>query len=468
MVAEMNGSAIEIHSETSRIRAALVNTGLHSFAEAEQKLAESRLTIAIADEAARTPAGQAALLTAALTATRCFGRVSIQGNLDEALLCPVPIDATSLAEAADFLGASTGPLRESAPKILIGADLESGDGWSVQAHWDGWRAGVAPGRNPQAIGRGDCTLAGVAAGALAVGQAFLAEQGDIRAGRSTQSLSLWSPQLGEESGAQPGPTLNQIGLPRDLWFIGLGNLGQSYLWSLTMLPYSSPEQVMMFLQDDQLVGKENWGTSILVQRGKYGILKTRVAEDWALARGFQVRRIDRRLDTNLFRSGMEPGIALAGLDRMSARHLLGQRGFEYIIDAGLGATVEAYMKFRVNVFDSARNPADHFQGVEDQAREVAQKLLQLPAYQDVAQNHADSGCGAAMLADIAVAVPFVSAFVGALSITQAIRIASGEAHHVGLTGDTGDLNTVRAVPGQRPRRVTVGNVPATSSGCTEG
>jgi hypothetical protein len=467
MVAEMNGPEIEIHSETSRIRAALVNTGLHSFAEAEEKLAESRLTIAIADEAACTPAGQAALLTAALTATRCFGRVSIQGSLDEALLCPVPIDATSLAEAADFLGASTGPLRESAPKILIGADLESGDGWSVQAHWDGWRAGVAPGRNPQAIGRGDCTLAGVAAGALAVGQAFLAEQGDIRAGRLTQSLSLWSPQLGEEGGAQPGPTLNQIGLPRDLWFIGLGNLGQSYLWSLTMLPYSSPEQVMLFLQDDQLVGKENWGTSILVQRGKYGILKTRVAEDWALARGFQVRRIDRRLDTNLFRSGMEPGIALAGLDRMPARRLLGHRGFEYIIDAGLGATVETYRRFRVNVFDSAGNPADHFQGVEDQA-EVAQKLLQLPAYQDVAQNHADSGCGAAMLADIAVAVPFVSAFVGALSITQAIRIASGEAHHVGLTGDTGDLKTVRAVPGQRRQRVTVGNVPATSSGCTEG
>ena len=460
MVAEVSGTEIEINSETSRIRAALVNTGQHSFAEAERKLADSKLTIAIGNQAARTPAGQAAFLTATVTAARSFGRVTAQGSLDEPLLCPLPIGSKSLGDAASFLGVSTEPFQESARRILIGAELEPGAGWSVHAHWDGWTAGVSPGRNPQAIGRGDHALAGVAAGALAVGQAFLAEQGDIRAGRFTQHLSLWSPDLGAEVGVHPGPPLNEILLPRDLWFIGLGNLGQAYLWSLTMLPYSKPEEVMLFLQDDQRVGKENWGTSILVERGEYGSLKTRITENWALARGFQVRRIDRRLDEHLVRSGTEPGIALAGLDRMPARRLLGRRGFEYIIDAGLGATVEAYRSFRLNVFDSTGNPADHFQGVDDQTKEQAEKLLQLPAYQEIARARADSGCGVAMLADIAVAVPFVSAFVGALSITQAIRIASGEASHLAMTGNTGDLTTVRAVLGQRPERVIVGNVPA--------
>jgi len=37
-----------------------------------------------------------------------------------------------------------------------------------------------------------------------------------------------------------------------------------------------------------------------------------------------------------------------------------------------------------------------------------------------------------MLAQRNVAVPFVSAVVGALAVTQAIRIASGEAHYVGI------------------------------------
>jgi hypothetical protein len=50
---------------------------------------------------------------------------------------------------------------------------------------------------------------------------------------------------------------------------------------------------------------------------------------------------------------------LAGLDSMAARRLLGRRGFEYVIDAGLGATVTDYREFRINVFDSTSNPTDH-------------------------------------------------------------------------------------------------------------
>ena len=67
--------------------------------------------------------------------------------------------------------------------------------------------------------------------------------------------------------------------------------------------------------------RKNPGTSVLVERGRYGMLKTRIAEDWAMRRGFQVRRVYRRLDANLFRTPIEPGIALAGLDRMPARRL---------------------------------------------------------------------------------------------------------------------------------------------------
>jgi len=171
---------------------------------------------------------------------------------------------------------------------------------------------------------------------------------------------------------------------------------------------------------------------VLVQRGRYNILKTRVAEEWATGRGFKVRRIDRRLDENLQRSDIEPGVALAGLDRMPVRRLLGRRGFEYIIDAGLGATVDDYCKLRLNVFDSERSPATHFDGVEDQTVYVAERLKQMPAYQELARSRGDGGCGAAMLAESSVAVHSSVAVAGALAITQAIRIASGYAHHVGI------------------------------------
>jgi hypothetical protein len=459
MVAEMNrDNNIEIDSETSRIRAVLVNSGLHSFAEAEEKLAASALSLVIGDDVAHTPAGQAAFLTAAVTGARCFGQVTFRGAIDVPLLFPLPVPAKTLAEAATAFGAQPTEALPTARKILIGSVPKAHDGWAVRVVWAGWTAGIAPEKNPVSLGRSDCSLAGVAAGALAVGQAFLAEQGDIRAGRTAQSLSLWLPDSGEQGAFDPGPDFKNVLLPASLWLVGLGNLGQAFLWSLTLLPYPQPEEVLLLFQDDQLIGKENWGTSVLVERGRYGMLKTRIAEDWAMRRGFQVRRVDRRLDANLFRTPIEPGIALAGLDRMPARRLLGGRGFEYVIDAGLGATVTDYRKFRLNVFDSAANPSTHFADVEDETVQVIHDLMQLPSYRQLAESRGDGGCGAATLAGSSVAVPFVSAFVGALSITQAIRIASGEAHHVGITGDTGNLRNVRAAPGIASARVAVNSV----------
>ena len=89
-----------------------------------------------------------------------------------------------------------------------------------------------------------------------------------------------------------------------------------------------------------------------------------------------------------------------------------------------------------------------FEGVEDETDRRVAELMNLPAYQEIAANMNDGRCGAAMLAEHSVAVPFVSAVAGALAITQAIRIASGKAHHSAVTGDVGDLRTIRATPAQ--------------------
>lgn len=456
----MSREDVDIESETARIRAVLVNSGRYGFIDAEKKLTASAISLIIGDAAARTPAGQAAFLTSAITSTRCFGQVTACGAIDAPLLFPLPIPARSLSEAAAAFGVQRATALPTVRQVLIGCMPDPLAEWAVHAVWDGWTVGIAPATCFPQLGRSDCALAGIASGALAVGQAFLAEQGDMRACKSPQSFSLWSPTLDHRDARDPGPDFRSVSLPASLWLVGLGNLGQAFLWSLTLLPYSNPEQVHLLFQDDQHVGKENWGTSVLVERGRYGMLKTRVAEDWATKRGFQVRRIDRRLDGNLFRTPTEPGIALAGLDRMPARRLLGGRGFEYVIDAGLGATVTDYRKFRINTFDQAEDPADHFAGVDDSTERVVQDLLQLPAYKELAANRGDGGCGAATLAGSSVAVPFVSAFVGALAITQAIRICSGETPYTCITGETGDLRNLRSELGTASNRVTVENIRA--------
>jgi len=121
---ELSNLPIEVDSETSRIRAALVKSGLNSFSEAEEKLLSSRLVLRIGSDAACTPAGQAALLTAAVTGARCFGQVSVLGTLDLPLLLPLPIAAKTLAEAVAHFGASEADDRVLGRTVLIGPGNE--------------------------------------------------------------------------------------------------------------------------------------------------------------------------------------------------------------------------------------------------------------------------------------------------------------------------------------------------------
>ena len=375
-------ATLKTNSEISRIRAILVNSGRYSFKEAEQKLENSRLTIRIGDDAAETPAGQAAALTAVITAARCFlGGVSLCGAVDQPLLLPLPLSVNTLGEAAYVLGA-VGELKAQASRtIIIGSGEQGDDGWSVRAIWNGWSAGITPAAQHNSfMGRGDCSLAGVAAGALAVGHAFLAEQGDPRAGRTLQWISLWTPDKREQGWGNSGP--DEFYLPNALWFVGLGNLGQAYLWTLSLLPYADPRSLELFFQDDDLVGEENWGTSILVKRERYGVLKTRIAEEWAEGCKFRARRIDRRLDEHLRRTDYEPSMAMAGLDRMPPRRLLGLPGFDYVIDAGLGATARDYCRFRINVFDQSHDPRSHFADVEDATERNLEEVMSLQAYKE--------------------------------------------------------------------------------------
>lgn len=85
-------------------------------------------------------------------------------------------------------------------------------------------------------------------------------------------------------------------MPDALWLVGLGNLGQAYVWALSLLPYADPGKLRLVLQEQDVVNPENWGTSVLVRGRNYGALESRLVEDWAVARGFDVSRIDRWLD----------------------------------------------------------------------------------------------------------------------------------------------------------------------------
>ena len=296
---------------------------------------------------------------------------------------------------------------------------------------------------------GKNSLAAIAAAAICVGNAFRYVTGDQRACSKYEVLSLWAPDQPEEE----GPELNRF--LDMLWLVGIGNLGQAFLWAISSLYFTDPNTFKLMLQDFDRVTSENWGTSLLLPKRTYGDLKTAIGERWSTNRGFMVSRIDRAVDEYLHRHPSEPLVALAGLDKVKPREWLGQAGFSKIIDVGLGATHTDYTKIRLTVFDEDYKPAGHFGGIERPEPNLAAKE-KLKGYQAI---EAKKGrCGVEEYVGHSIAYTFVSAIAACLALTQCVRLCMGEATYRAIVVDSADLRSVRAQVGKKTARVGVGSV----------
>ena len=293
-----------VRHEISQISKLLFETKQISLEAAQQWLRSLTLEIVVGTDAS-SPAAHAAVLTAVLVGSRTFvGGVRVVGATEQPLNSSLPLKAVTLGAAAEELGATT---FAAAPRrrIVIGRSDQISSEGAVSTWWNSWRAGTS---SPcqATCDEGDNPLVGIAAAALAVGAAFDAERGVSRGLYS--EIDLWPTAAGENP-----PALCEVFLPGALWLVGLGNLGQAYLWALAALPYRDSSEVSLVLQDRDKVSVENWGTSVLVQKARYGALKTKIAETWADAKGFSVRRFDRRLRSDDRLEDGDPHIALSGV-----------------------------------------------------------------------------------------------------------------------------------------------------------
>lgn len=414
--------AIEL--EIARLSKVLVDAEGISFNEAERRLRELTLEIMVGDCTA-SPAAHAAVLTAVSVGRRTFlGGVRVSGNLNQPLISALPVEAATLSAAVNELGARDfqGP---PCQRILIGEAVAEAP--VIAAHWESWSAGVREPGADRPSEEGENPLAGIAAGAMAVGYAFDRARGVVD--RLPADVSIW--------GQPDAPPFHEVFLPGGLWLVGLGNLGQAFVWALSSLPFAKPKSVDIVLQDADRVDPENWGTSVLVEDGRYGMLKTSLAERWLERKGFRVCRVDRHLlAADRVRNG-EPRLALAGLDGNAVRRGLDHVGFEAIVDAGLGRTAANFDVFRVTVFHGERTLSTYFADMPDP------KPVQIPnsaAYQALAAN---DPCGAAKIAGASVAVPHVSAIAACVAIARAIALVS-------IT--TFLSSTTRRVGGGEPRK----------------
>ena len=139
-------------------------------------------------------------------------------------------------------------------------------------------------------------------------------------------------------------------LPSSLFLLGLGNLGQAYLWMLGALPFAQAETRELVLQDFDNISQANDSTSVLTNTRLENQRKTRVMASWAERLGWTTAIVERRFNNATRRTEDEPTVALCGFDNALARAALEDAGFALVIEAGLGNGPTAFMNFALTLF----------------------------------------------------------------------------------------------------------------------
>lgn len=424
------------------VKQAIDSGAAASIAEAQALFQGFRLSIVFDPENPADPVEQATLLTAAALARRVFlGGVSVSGRVDAPVVTAMSAGAT-VEEALRALGVDVGENGKGAPTIVIGSRRERQAGFAVRTVARGWRGGILPVHADGEPAAGPANpLAGMLAAALAVNEAYLHVSGAKAAGRAALGLSLWRPGSDvdwmDADATEPALTY----LPSRLWLIGLGHLGQAYLWGLGLLPYATPGDVKLVLQDIDTITASTESTSILTDATLVGVKKTRAMAAWAERRGFQTSIQERLFDADFKRQPDEPAIALCGLDNAAGRRALDQVGFAMIVEAGLGRGHRDFRTMRLHILPGARPTADMWK-----APAAGETVEDRPAYARLMADGMLDRCGMTLLAGKAVGAPFVGAVAATLALSEILRLLHGGPVHRLLDFDLLGLDHRTAVP----------------------
>jgi hypothetical protein len=440
-----------IGDELNRSVKLAMDTGEAATPEEARRIFEGyRLAVGVGTDVADSPTKQAALLTAVNTARRCFlGGVEVVNCPDAALLVPWQGCRTLREAVADLQGKLVNDSHSrEIPLIVIGDPeqkyVSERGTFAVHATFDGWRAGVAPLEDGLRLAEHqEFTPGGVLAGALGVSEAFQFVRGrNAHAGRRAVGLSLWRPEaeISWLDDKASGPAVET--LPSKLWLIGLGHLGQAFLWTLGFLPYADPKEVSLVLQDYDALVPANDSTSPLTRRALVDQKKTRAMAHWCEARGFLTRIHERRFAANFKVDEDEPRVALCGVDNEEARAALEGVGFAQIIEAGLGLGTDEFLAFQMHSFPASKSARDRWGG-RASSRSV-EKLVGKPAYRALAEEGLDD-CGLTLLAGRSVGASFVGCAVSTLVVAELLRMAMGERRYEVVDGTLRDLENRLAI-----------------------
>jgi hypothetical protein len=379
----------------------------------------------------RDTSGQAAILTAVVTARRAFGTVTVHAEDPAAILTTGIFKSQTVATAVASQGARLLPaapadgVDEAWPILLLGPGASVPPGKhlaALRASWRGWAARVAPARLPGETAGTACVLAAIAAAALGVSEAF----GAVRSAPGSDAgyrdiyLNLWIPGDGHQDN---GPHLSHA--PAAWWLVGLGHLGQASAWVISWLAYTDPSGIEAVLQDTDRTTPANYSTGVLTPEGSGGVPKTRLTAAALENAGLTTRIIERRVGGDFRAAPGERHVALLGVDNLPTRRLTSGAGWALAIDTGLGDQPGNFDSILIHRFPGSRcsDEIPAWQPREPNAVTIPQTA----AFADLQEHH--DPCGVTELAGKAVGAAFVGVTAACLAIAEALRELHGGTGH---------------------------------------
>ena len=397
----------------NRLAKAIMQRHTVSYAEALNLLATFRLFVSIDPSVVSLGQYQAALLTAVNTGKRAFlGGVTV--DLPYQVPCVLPgWRGAPLNEVVASIG---GTFASLAPPDSRRLGIGPAKNTELNVVADGWRVGWIPPTAHSPIDPVDAIpLAGILGAGLGVGRLFMDCAGIslIEPGQSF-GISLWKPEMSWLSPEAIGPEIAR--LPSKLWLLGLGHLGQAYLWTLGLLPFSSDKPATLFLQDYDRITEGNECAGLLCEKTNVGEPKTRVCARWIEERGFNTVIIERAFDEMVRTGPEEPRIALCGFDSAKGRRLLECAGFDLIVECGLGASLDDFDRLMLHTFpDASRRPNQIWVKEEPVAVDFD------PALFDPMPNDEECGVLVEQLANKPISASFVGASAAAFAVAELLR-----------------------------------------------
>lgn len=434
----------------SRISKLLIDRNATSAGAALARRRAFGITLCCGDDVAASYTLQLAVLTAARIAVRCFPgavRLVLTPVLARAPLLIWPWLHRTFGETlAETIGsAALTNSGEAAPRSVIFGNAASASG-ALRVTFDGWIAKVGPAREVARLAEREYLPAvGILAASLALSELFLSFAGiSVDATRRAVGLSLWRPDLDISDPEAVGLPVEY--LPDALWVLGLGHLGNAYLWSLATLPYEDPKGVEFALFDFDKVEKDNVETGLLFATDDIDSFKAHACDAWLRWHKFRTRVVERQFDAMFRLQEKEPALALCGFDSNPSRRELPHAQFCRVIDSGLGGMAGNFDTISLHTLPNPRAPDDLWPdpSTREKAKLAAyhdRMARENPGYQQLVGDD----CGRRDLAGKSVAVPFVGASAASLVVAEAVRLLHDGPAYIDIKFGLGD-------PGKRLTR----------------